>query len=75
MVAGHLHFLATGETSFFMGFPTPTAWAVYGVWAGALPSMFIYVIGFRQFIYTEEDEAEYEQLLIEIQRENAEDER
>ncbi len=75
MVAGHLHFLATGETSFFMGFPTPTAWAVYGVWAGALPLMFIYVIGFRQFIYTEEDEAEYEQLLIEIQRENAEDER
>lgn len=68
MVASHLRFLATGQTDYFMGFPVPTAWAIYGVWAGALPLMFIYVIGFREFIYTEQDEADFNALLAETQQ-------
>ena len=65
MVANHLQFLATGETEYFMGFPTATAWAVYGVWLGSAPLIILYVAGFRQFIYTEEDEASFNQLLAE----------
>lgn len=65
MVTTHLQFLHSGETQFFMGFPAPTAWAIYGVWAGAVPLMLIYVIGFRQYIYTAEDEAEFAALLAE----------
>ncbi|MDA0804753.1 MAG: hypothetical protein O3A23_03810 [Proteobacteria bacterium] len=65
MVASHLNFIATGETSYFMGFPTATAWAMYGVWLGGIPLVFIYTLGFRQFIYTDEDQAEFERLVAE----------
>jgi len=65
MVASHLNFIATGETSYFMGFPAATAWAMYGVWLGGIPLVFIYTLGFRQFIYTDEDQAEFERLVAE----------
>ena len=65
MVTSHLNFMNTGETNYFMGFPAPTAWAMYGVWLGGIPLVLIYTLGFRQFIYTDEDQAEFEQLVIE----------
>lgn len=70
LVASHQQFLATGETSYFMGFPEATAWAIYGVWAGAVPLMILYVVGFRQYIYTEDDEAEFNTLLEETRAQN-----
>ena len=70
LVASHQHFLSTGETSYFMGFPAATAWAIYGVWAGAVPLMILYVAGFRKYIYTEEDEAEFNALLEESRAHN-----
>ncbi len=65
MYSGHQQFLETGVTEYFMGFPTPTSWQVYGTWFGAIPLIVLYSLGFRKFIYTEEDEAEFQQLLSE----------
>ena len=49
-----------------MGFPVATAWQVYGTWLGAIPLIILYTVGFRKFIFTEEDERKYEQLLADI---------
>ena len=63
MYFGHLQFLETGETGYFMGFPTATAWQMYGTWFGAIPLILIYVFGFSRFIHSAEDEKNYQQLL------------
>ncbi len=65
MYYGHQEYLTTGETDYFMGFPTATAWQVYGTWSGAIPLILIYTLGFRKFIYTVEDEAAFNALLEE----------
>jgi hypothetical protein len=66
---GHQEFLVTGETRYFLGFPAATAWMIYGVWGSAALLTLLYVIGFRKFIYTHEDELQYEQLLQELEDE------
>lgn len=63
MYFGHLNFLETGETDYFLGFPLATAWQVYGTWFGAIPLILIYVFGFKTFIHSDEDERRYQQLL------------
>ena len=68
MYSGHQAFLETGVTSYFMGFPVATAWQVYGTWLGAIPLIILYSVGFRKFIFTEEDEIKYEELLEELAR-------
>ena len=63
MYSRHQAFLETGETNYFMGFPIATAWQVYGTWLGAIPLILVYSIGFRKFIYSKEDEAEFQNIL------------
>ena len=63
MYSGHAQFLESGETGYFLGFPTATAWAVYGTWLGAIPLILLYSFGFHRFIFTPEDKAKYQQLL------------
>ncbi len=69
MYSGHQAFLETGVTSYFMGFPVATAWQVYGTWLGAIPLIILYSVGFRKFIFTDEDEMKYEALLEKIAKE------
>lgn len=63
---GHQHFLGTGEVHYVLGFPAPTAWAGYGIWASGLALLVLYLVGFRKFIYTHEDEAEFDRLVREL---------
>lgn len=63
---GHQHFLSTGEFHYVLGFPAPTAWVGYGIWASGLALLLLYVLGFRKFIYTHEDEAEFDHLVEEL---------
>lgn len=65
MYSGHQAFLQSGTTEYFLGFPVATAWQVYGTWLGGIPLILIYSIGFRKYIYTEEDEQKFEQLMQE----------
>ncbi len=61
----HQAFLETGDTGWFLGFPTATAWQVYGVWFAGVVMIAIYSAGFRRYILSEEDERRFEELLRE----------
>lgn len=63
MYFGHQQFLATGETTYFMGFPVATAWQIFGTWFGAIPLIVLYVAGFKTYIHSDDDERAYQQLL------------
>lgn len=63
-------FLISGETGFFLGFPVPSAWMIYGTWLSGLLLVAFYILGFRRFIFTDEDEAEYLALVSEVQASN-----
>ncbi len=63
MYSGHQAYLDSGETGYFLGFPTATAWQMYGTWLGAIPLILVYSLGFSRFIYSDEDEARFKQLL------------
>ena len=65
MFSGHLQYLNSNETGYFLGFPNATAWATYGTWLSAIPLVLIYSLGFKEFIYTEEDERKFNELLTE----------
>lgn len=62
MYLGYLSYLATGETRFAFGFPVPTTWMLFGVWSSGALFCLIYIVGFRRFVFTAEDEAAYEAL-------------
>ncbi|MCZ6643878.1 MAG: hypothetical protein O7G86_18070 [Gammaproteobacteria bacterium] len=64
-------FLETGETGYFLGFPIASAWMMFGIWlSGALLAV-IYVVGFRRFVFTLEDEAAYDLLEAEARTQRA----
>jgi hypothetical protein len=65
MYSGHLEYLETGNTGYFMGFPVATAWQMYGTWLSGIPLILIYSLGYRKYIYTPEDEEKFNQLLSE----------
>jgi hypothetical protein len=72
VIDGYLDYLSTGRLNFFLGFPSPTAWMIYGIWgAGALFIIF-YVVGFRKYIFTREDEAVLRDIAEEYQKEGEE---
>jgi len=62
MYLGYLQFLATGEVGHLLGFPAPTAWMLFGVWFSGTLFCIVYVLGFRRFVFSAEDEAAYEAL-------------
>ncbi len=63
LFGAYQHYLETGETGYVAGFPTATAWQVYAIWLGGLSLVALYVVGFRRFIWSEEDEAQFQQLV------------
>ncbi|MCZ6619504.1 MAG: hypothetical protein O7E57_15385 [Gammaproteobacteria bacterium] len=66
--SSYAQFLETGETGYFLGFPIASAWMMFGIWlSGALLAV-IYVVGFRRFVFTVEDEAAFELLEAQARR-------
>ena len=59
----YLNYETTGHNNFFMGWPTPTAWMIYGMWSTPVILVLIYVIKFKDWILDEEDEAEFQRIL------------
>ena len=56
-------YVSTGHTRFFLGWPIPTAWMIYAMWATPILFMLIYVFKFRDWILTEEDETRFKELV------------
>ncbi len=59
MVTTYETYVTTGETTFFFGFPVPTAWQTYGQFFSGACLIALYSLGFRHFIYSNEDEAKF----------------
>lgn len=59
----YINYETTGHDEFFLGWPTPTAWMIYGMWTAPAILMFIYVLKFREWILDEEDEAKFYEIL------------
>ncbi len=58
----YIDFLETGRATMLLGFPLPTALALFGVFLGGSYLCVIYIWGFRRFVFPLEDEAAYEAL-------------
>lgn len=56
-------YVTTEHNRFFLGWPTPTAWMIYAMWATPALFMFIYIFKFRDWILTDEDEARFKELV------------
>ncbi|GHF20838.1 hypothetical protein GCM10017044_14690 [Kordiimonas sediminis] len=66
MYTSYETYLATGETTIFLGFPEPTAWFVYGLWCSLVTYTATYFLGFDTFIFPKEDEKAFTELMAEI---------
>ena len=60
MYESYVEYLRSGETALVFGYPLATALALFGVPFGGALLCLLYVLGFRRFVYTSEDEAAYE---------------
>lgn len=58
-----VHYVETEHTRFLLGWPIPTAWMIYAMWAAPLLFVCIYVFKFRDWILTEEDESRFSELV------------
>jgi len=65
-------YLSTGQLRFFLGFPEPTAWMIFGLWGGGALFTLVYVLGFRRFIYTKRDEEILKDIIEEYTKEGEE---
>jgi hypothetical protein len=63
LFTGYEAFLESGETEFVAGFPVATAWQVYAVWISGLALVGIYVFGFKQYVWSDADQAAFEALV------------
>lgn len=73
MFGTYTAYLASGEFRMFLGFPLPTAFTVYGLWLAGFVFVIAYVIGFRSFVFTEEDEIAYHELVKKYKRDQTTD--
>jgi hypothetical protein len=63
ILASYGRFLEMGSSEMFLGFPVATAFTVYGLWLCGFVLVLGYVIGFRTFIFSADDEARYKKLV------------
>ncbi len=59
------NYVQTGHTEFFSGWPLPTAWMIFGMWAAPVFFVLIYVFKFRDWILPLEDEERFYDLVAE----------
>lgn len=53
------------ETQYFGGLPTPTAWAIYGIWSVPIIMTLVYVFRFDEWILDKEDMSVFQDLVYE----------
>ena len=56
-------YLLTGDPTIVFGFPLPTLVMLLGVWIAPMSFSLIYILGFRRWVFTPEDEKTFRELL------------
>lgn len=69
LYTGYEQYLATGQTTVFLGFPMPTNWMFWGIWGSFAAFDIFYVIFFRRYFLPLEDEAAFQALVEEMKSE------
>ncbi|MFC4349432.1 hypothetical protein ACFO5Q_16385 [Kordiimonas lipolytica] len=69
LFTGYEHYILTGETTVFLGFPMPTNWMFWGIWGSFAAFDLFYVIFFRRYFFTPDEEAEFDALVEELKSE------
>ena len=59
------------DRALFGSFPRPTAWMLYGLWPVPLVFALLYMKNFDRWVISEDEVAEFEQLVAESRRERA----
>ena len=59
------------DRALFGSFPRPTAWMLYGLWPVPLVFALLYMKNFDRWVISEDEVAEFEQLVAESKRERA----
>ncbi|MBM80666.1 MAG: hypothetical protein CMJ78_08745 [Planctomycetaceae bacterium] len=67
MAANYGGYVTAQQPEIVAGFPVPTAWMVYGVWLCPLVFLAIYVIGFKSWVMTDEDQQRLARLVADRQ--------
>lgn len=63
MIASYENYVVSGETEFFLGFPTATAWQTYGQFFSGACLIALYSFGFRHYVWSDDDEAQFTDLV------------
>ena len=61
-------YLLSGDPMVIIAFPLPTLVMLLGLWIAPMSFSLIYILGFRRWIYTPEDEKTFRELLEKKQR-------
>jgi hypothetical protein len=56
-------FLVTGQTQMVAGWPYPTAWQVYAIWLSGFGLVALYVVGFKAYVWSDDDETRFRALV------------
>ncbi|MCZ6778463.1 MAG: hypothetical protein O7F16_05785 [Acidobacteria bacterium] len=65
LVLAYRSYLAGDDGGIFLAFPAPSALLIYGIWPLLGLFTLCFVVGFKRWILTDDDYAEYERLLAE----------
>jgi len=57
------HYLHSGDPMIDLAFPTPTLVMLLGLWIAPVSFSLVYILGFRRWIYTPEDEETFRRLM------------
>ncbi|MEE9219486.1 MAG: hypothetical protein V3U98_10520 [Acidobacteriota bacterium] len=68
LVLSYRSYMSGAGRSLFLAFPAPTALLVYGLWPLTLLFTLCFVLGFKRWVLSDEDYAEYQRLLAARQR-------
>lgn len=64
MFMSYIDYAINGHNRFFLGWPTPTAWMIYAMWATPSIIMLIYIVKFKDWILSDEDEQVFQEILM-----------
>lgn len=68
LVAAYRVTAANLEPALWLGFPAPTAVMLFGIWPVPLVFVWLYVGGFRRWVWSDEDQRAFEALLERARR-------
>ena len=63
LIASYEDFLATAETHMVAGFPVAASWLVYSIWLAGLGLVALYVLGFKRYVWSDDDQRAFEVLV------------